>query len=170
VQNPHGPKNITQENMMVREIVRLFDGLRDTANPMARYSQFLPANFLTFQFAIDCFLKSSVELSCKNVPQKQVLTELKNIRPQQSPPLPIKHHPVSYQNSPIVSPRQAQSPRCFKKENPPVLNFTYQSPKASATQTPVHGGGSSLEKEEIKQAAKMSLKNTSLGVRPYHAM
>jgi hypothetical protein len=126
LQNPHGPKNIVQENLMVREIVRLCDSLRDPAHPMIRYSQFLPSNFLTFSFAIETFLKKSVEISCKGLPQKQVLCEVKNIKPQ-LPSRIVKNHPISYQNSPVGTPH-CQSPRYFKKENSPVLNFTYQSP------------------------------------------
>lgn len=72
---------------MAREVVKIFDSLRDSNNPMLQYSQFLPQNFLPFQFTIDYFLKKSVEMSYKDFPQKKVLTEVKNIIKFQSPPL-----------------------------------------------------------------------------------
>lgn len=51
-QNMHCPKNISLENNLVREIVKLFDSLRDPSTPMFRYSDCLPNHLLTFHIAL----------------------------------------------------------------------------------------------------------------------
>lgn len=172
VQFPHGPKNVSHENAFVREVVRLFDALRDPCNPMANYSQFLPSTFLSFQMAQDCLLKRSVEMSCRSAQQPRLLLDIKNLRSETIATARNSHQPVSSQTSPYNSPPHQspyQSPRHFKKENTPILNFTYRSPqKIRDVQTPAQVRDNSTETAEIKQATKLSLKNTI--VKPSHVL
>jgi hypothetical protein len=138
---------------------------------MVRYSQFLPSNFLTFQLAKDFLMKRSVEMSCRSIPQPQpkLLSDIKNVPPvHHVPHIVIQQHPISYQNSPVTSP-VGRSPCHFKKENIPAMSFTYRSPaKVTEPQTPHRRFDSSLDREDIKQAAKLSLKNTVIHIRPCH--
>ena len=146
-------------------MVKLFDALRDPSNPMANYSQFLPNALLSFQMAQECLLKRSVELSCRNSHQLRPLLDINNLRSDAIPTARISHKPVSHQTSPYNSP--PHSPRHFRKENSPVLNFTYRSPqKLSEARTPLHARDNSAETAEIKLATKLSLKNTV--VKPTH--
>lgn len=139
---------------------------------MGNYSQFLPATFLSFQMAQDCLLKRSVELSCRNTHQPRLLLDINNLRSDTISTARISHKPVSHQTSPYNSPPHQsphQSPRHFKKENTPILNFTYRSPqKLRDVRTPVHARDNSTETAEIKHATKLSLKNTV--VKPTHVL
>lgn len=166
MQFPHGPKNVTHENAFVREVVRLFDALRDPCNPMANYSHLLPTTFVSFQMAQDYLLKRSVEMSFRNAQQPRPLLDIKNLRSETILTARISHKPVSSQTSPYNSPPH-QSPRHFKKENTPILNFTYRSPqKIKDVQTVVQVRDNSSESAEIKHATKLSLKNTI--IKPSH--
>ena len=66
-------------------------------------------------------------MSFNKLPQKRVFTDIKNVQPQFQPPLKLHKNAISYQNSPINSPRM-QSPHHLRKENAPTMNFTYRSP------------------------------------------
>lgn len=132
---------------------------------MANYSQFLPDVLLSFQMAQDCLLKRSVEPSCRNTHQLRPLLDINNLRGDAIPTARISHKPVSHQTSPYNSP--PLSPRQFKKENTPILNFTYRSPqKLREVRTPLRVRDNSTETAEIKLATKLSLKNTV--VKPTH--
>lgn len=127
VQNTNGAKNLNLENTFVREIVHLFDSIRDPQLPALRYSQFLPNQLLSFQNVHDIFLKKSVEMSCVKIPQTRLFAEIKNVS-HPNVALKMNKNALSYQNSPINSPRM-QSPLHARKENAPNMNFTYRSPQ-----------------------------------------
>lgn len=55
--NPPNHKSIALENNFVREIVRLFDCLRDPQNPLFRYSEHLPNQLLTFKSVSELFIR-----------------------------------------------------------------------------------------------------------------
>lgn len=66
-------------------------------------------------------------MSYTKLPQKRVFTDVKNVNTEFQPPLKLNKNSISYQNSPINSPRM-QSPLHLRKENAPTMNFTYRSP------------------------------------------
>jgi hypothetical protein len=72
-QNRHGAKNLSLENTFLREIVHLFDSIRDPHMPALRFSQFLPTQPpLTFQTVHEIFFKKSIEVTCMRQPQNRV--------------------------------------------------------------------------------------------------